>query len=220
MILSFLLLAAGFWLYTREYFVIMCIGDSLTAEAYPDYLQENLNQAGIRARVINKGIRGNTSGEYLKYLQSSQILQEIRPHVVLLELGTNDVRTDSDHTEIPQFMVNMNQIIDFIQNSASSQDYPIRILLATIPPIVIDTRHRLVFDENSRRRVVEEINPAIKKIAKDRGLPLIDIYQLFQQYPEFLPGIHPTLEGYKAMADMWFNQLAPFMNSLSVKNKG
>jgi len=210
-ILFFLSLAIGFWLYTREHFlVIMCAGDSITRGAYPDYLQENLDRAGIKAKVINMGVPGNTSGEYLTYLKSRRVLQEIRPDIVLLELGTNDVRTDGDHTETTRFIANMNQIIDLIHNYGGP---PPRILLATVPPIVIDEGHRLHFNEESKRRVVEEINPAIIQITKDRELLLLDVYQLFQQQPGFLPGIHPSQEGYKAMADAWFDRLIPLVTS-------
>lgn len=218
--LFLLSLVLGFWLYTRErILVIMCAGDSITSGAYPNYLQENLIRSGVNAQVINKGIPGNTSGEYLKYLQSSQILQKVNPHIVLLQLGTNDVRTDSDHTETPQFIANMNQIINLIQSHVSLNSYHPRVLLATIPPIVIDEAHRHVFNNESERRVIEEINPAITKIAKDRKLPLMDIYRLFQGHPELLPGIHPSSEGYKTLADAWFNQLSLLVNDLGSSDK-
>lgn len=193
--------------------MVMCAGDSITAEAYPEYLQEKLTQAGIRIKVVNKGVKGNTSGEYLKYLKSHAVLQEVNPHIVLLQLGTNDVRIDGDHTRTDQFVNNLNQIIDLIQNYTGPDGQQPRILLATVPPLVIDDNHRLVFNQDSQRRIVEEINPAIVKIAKSRGLALLDLYQLFQEHPEFLPGVHPTQEGYKAMAEAWFNQLSPLVNS-------
>jgi lysophospholipase L1-like esterase len=192
--------------------IVMCAGDSITAGPYPTYLQENLNQAGSTTQVVNKGVPGNTSGEYLNYLQTHRILQEVNPDFVLLELGTNDVRIDGDHTEASQFIASMNGIIDLVQSHVSPQGQHPQLLLATVPPIVIDEEHRSTFNQESGRRVVEEINPAIAKIATDRGLPLLDIYQLFQEHPELLPGIHPSSEGYKAMADAWFNQLAPLLN--------
>ncbi len=216
-VLFFWIILLGLWgfrfYFRRSFQVVMCAGDSITAEAYPNYLQEKLNQAGIRIKVVNKGVKGNTSGEYLKYLTSHPVLQEVNPHIVLLQLGTNDVRIDGDQTPTDQFIHNLNRIIDLIQNYTGPDGRRPKILLATIPPLIIDENHRRVFNQASQRRIVEEINPAIIKIAKSRGLALLDIYQLFQEHPEFLTGVHPTQEGYKAMAEAWFNQLNPLVSS-------
>jgi lysophospholipase L1-like esterase len=70
------------------------------------------------------------------------------------------------------------------------------------------------FDAASRRRVVEEINPAIRRLAQERGLPVVDTYELFVRHPEWLPEIHPNENGYRAMARQWFERLEPLVRRL------
>src|SRR5512137_1332235 len=72
--------------------IILCAGDSLTAKAYPHYLQKLLNADGLRARVVNRGVSGDTSGEYLAWLTDPAREEAIlwdRPDIILLQLGTN-----------------------------------------------------------------------------------------------------------------------------------
>src|SRR5271157_302786 len=74
--------------------VIVAFGDSLTAghglepgESYPDDLQKLLDQRGLRYRVVNQGIDGDTtSGGVDRVKQALQL----KPVVVILELGAND----------------------------------------------------------------------------------------------------------------------------------
>ncbi|NQT84955.1 hypothetical protein HQ563_18215, partial [bacterium] len=51
------------------------------------------------------------------------------------------------------------------------------------------------------------INPAIRRIAEENGLPLVDNFSLFTHHPDFLPGIHPSEEGYQALADNWYRSI-------------
>jgi acyl-CoA thioesterase-1 len=74
--------------------VIVAFGDSLTAgyglangESFPDSLQKLLDQGGLRYRVVNQGISGDTtSGGAARVKQALQL----KPAVVILELGAND----------------------------------------------------------------------------------------------------------------------------------
>src|SRR5664279_1285063 len=74
--------------------VIVAFGDSLTAgyglangESFPDSLQKLLDQRGLRYRVVNQGISGDTtSGGAARVKQAVQL----KPAVVILELGAND----------------------------------------------------------------------------------------------------------------------------------
>jgi acyl-CoA thioesterase-1 len=73
---------------------IVALGDSLTAgygvkekEAYPAQIERRLNESGYRWRVINAGISGETSSETLSRI--NQVL-ELKPAIVILEIGVND----------------------------------------------------------------------------------------------------------------------------------
>jgi lysophospholipase L1-like esterase len=188
--------------------VILCAGDSLTAKAYPHFLQRLLHADGIAARVLNYGISGNTSQEYLEYLRDpvrEEGLQWDRPDIILLQLGTNDVRVDGDFVPVEKFVVHMREILKYFQKFISRTADPSQIVLAVIPPIPSATP--FPFSPESQRRVVEEINPAIRELAREFRLPLVDNYGIFVGRPDLLPGVHPTREGFRRMAENWHDMV-------------
>jgi lysophospholipase L1-like esterase len=74
--------------------VILALGDSLTAglglaqsQAWPTLLQARIDAAGLKYRVVNAGISGDTTAAGLARIdwQLSQ-----KPVVIILELGAND----------------------------------------------------------------------------------------------------------------------------------
>lgn len=185
--------------------VIFCAGDSLTAKAYPHFLQRLLNADGIAARVTNHGVSGNNSAEYLAYLCDpvrEEALQWERPDIILLQLGTNDVRTDGDFLPTEKFVANMRLIVDEFKRFISRTAEPSRIVLATIPPIPADTP--FPFSAESSRRVVDEINPAIRALAREYGLLLVDNYGIFVDRLDLLPGVHPSRDGFRLLAINWY----------------
>ena len=180
----------------------------MTAKAYPHFLQKLLNADGITARVVNQGVSGDTSGEYLEYVldavRSEAIMWE-RPDVILLQLGTNDVRTDGDFTSTDRFVANMKSLLEYFRGFISRTADPSRIVLALIPPVPDGTPYP--FSAESSRRVREEINPAIARLAGEYGLPLVDNYRIFEERPDLLPGVHPTTEGFRRMAGNWYETI-------------
>jgi len=73
---------------------IVCFGDSITAgfgleagESFPDLLQKDIDGRGLRYRVVNLGVSGDTTQDGVSRM--SMALAE-KPAIVLLELGGND----------------------------------------------------------------------------------------------------------------------------------
>jgi lysophospholipase L1-like esterase len=188
----------------RPEILILCAGDSITSGGYPQNLEKFFVENGFQnVKVVNLGRPGNTSGEYLKFLRHSKSWRSPFPDWVLLQLGTNDVRIDGDHTTTPQFEKNMEAILALFQTEARRQNRKVQIALATIPPVCVSRN----FDEGSIKRVVDEVNPKIREIAAKHQLLVIDNYDLFFKNPHLLPEIHPTPEGYSLMAQNWFHFL-------------
>ncbi len=194
-----------------EGFIILCAGDSLTAADYPRYLQRRFDQDGILAKVLNYGRNGNTSGEYLEFLrENTALLSEEFPDFILIQLGTNDLREDLDFTTTAQFRKNMEEIVNIFRGFKTRSGKTPQCLLATIPPIPEGSP--FPFTEESIRRVREEINPAIQQIADAKGLVLVDNYRIFVDQPLLLPEVHPSREGYRQIAQNWYNSLKPFID--------
>lgn len=195
---------------TPQGFIILCAGDSLTAADYPRFLQRRFNHDGILAKVLNYGRNGNTSGEYLAFLRENAArLSEEHPDFILIQLGTNDIREDLDFTSTAQFSENIKDIIDIFRSFRTRTGQTPQCLIATIPPI--PENYSYPFTGDSQRRVREDINPAIKKIASTKGLILVDNYTILFNEPLLLPDVHPSKDGYKQIAQNWYNSLNPLI---------
>ncbi|MDD8012742.1 MAG: SGNH/GDSL hydrolase family protein [Acidobacteriota bacterium] len=191
--------------------VILCAGDSITASSYPKHLKKLLVRDGLAVQVINAGVKGDSTAEYIRFLEKSRIIERCDPSWVLLQLGTNDLRIDSHATTTAQFRANLEAILDRIARHRNKDGSTPRIILATIPPIPVEVRWH--FDAGSRARVEAEINPAIRAIASQRGLILADHHALFAARPDLLPDVHPSEDGYLALAASWHRILAPLVST-------
>jgi acyl-CoA thioesterase-1 len=111
--------------------IIACFGDSLTAglgldpgESYPEVLQQDLNRRGLRYRVVNLGVSGETSQDGVERLPR---VLALRPAIVVLEFGANDGLRGQplSHTE-----ADLAKMIQTLQKAG------IRVVLAgmTLPP--------------------------------------------------------------------------------------
>jgi lysophospholipase L1-like esterase len=176
--------------------IILCAGDSLTDSEYPRHLQRLLGREGRRAKVLNYGRKGHTSGEYLRFLrEKGPAMAREHPDFILLQLGTNDVRVDGDQTPTEDFGRNMEAIIGLFREFTNRRGERAQVLLATIPSL--PEAFSPPFGPGSRDRVAREIN--------------VDNYSLFVRSPELLPDVHPMSEGYRLMARNWLEALRPLL---------
>lgn len=190
--------------------IVLCAGDSLTEMGYPAFLRTILRENGVKARVLNYGRSGNTSGEYLRFLlQKRDVLAGERPDFILLQLGTNDVREDGDRTTAQDFYTNMNRIAEILRGFKTRYGNEPLLLLATIPPVPENVP--FPFSRESGRRVRAEVNPLLEKISAEKNFPLVDNHSFFVVSPNLLADVHPTEAGYRLMAQNWFKALRPHL---------
>lgn len=78
--------------------VILAFGDSLYAgyrlapgEGYPPRLEAALNASGVKARVVNAGVSGDTTAAARARLAFTLDGQKVKPSLVLVGLGGNDM---------------------------------------------------------------------------------------------------------------------------------
>ena len=192
-------------------FKVLCMGDSLTESEfgyYPAHLRGLLKKQGVDALIYSAARPGHNSGEYLKFLKTSELVEKVKPDLAIIMLGTNDIRIDRDHTTLLEYRRNMIEIIRMVKGGKGS---PPVIFLASIPPIFrIDLK---TFDETSKRRVENEIVPAVQDLARLEQLHYLDIHGFFFRRPELMAGIHPRKKGYYAMALFIFNKIIPFLRA-------
>jgi acyl-CoA thioesterase-1 len=110
---------------------IVCLGDSLTAgygtepgQAYPDFLQAELNHEGYSYRVVNAGVSGNTTKDGLERVD--QVIA-LKPALVVVEFGGNDGLRG---LRIADTRANLDKIVSTLIASGT------RVMLAgiTLPP--------------------------------------------------------------------------------------
>ena len=110
---------------------IVAFGDSLTAgfgadagKSYPDFLQQELDRRGLRYRVVNAGISGETTTDALARLST---VSALKPVVVIVEFGGNDGLRG---LPVSTTRSNLDQIVVGLKDSGAA------VLLAgmTLPP--------------------------------------------------------------------------------------
>lgn len=185
---------------------IACVGDSITYgatirdkshDSYPAQLGTML---GRKYSVKNFGASGYTLQEscdrpYTSHKRYKKSLDFI-PDVVLIMLGTNDTKP-----------------YNWISTEAFQDDYRQLILsyqeLPSRPDVILMTPAS-VFPENFspakpykiQAGVTGEAAKAVRELAKELGLPFIDIHEVTASHPEFFlqDGVHPNELGAKTIA--------------------
>jgi acyl-CoA thioesterase-1 len=179
---------------------IVVLGDSLTAglglpieEAYPSELQRRLDRKGLKYRVINAGVSGDTSAAGLSRLEWA-LDGDVR--ILILALGANDGLRG---LPVSQLKENLSRIIERAQGRG------VTVVLAGMeaPPNWGDEYTRAFHD----------VYPAL---ANHYHLPLVPfllegvagVDRLNQR-----DGLHPTAEGDRMVADTIWSVLEPVVES-------
>ncbi len=192
--------------------VVLCCGDSMTDSAYPMVLQGLCAAEGLEVAVLNAGVSGHSSAEYLAFVRARDLFASTRPDAVLLQLGTNDVRCDYHANTAEDFGRNLRAIAEAALAVRTPTGAQPVLILGTVPPLLSVTRQ---FTEASARRICAEINPVIAALAAELGAGMVDNHALLAERPELLAGNHPTEAGYDALAQSWFGALKEHLSCAS-----
>ena len=166
--------------------VILCFGNSLTEgyglkeeEAYPALLQQKIDSAGFKYKVVNAGLSGETTsgglGRLNWILQSQKNIQ-----LFILELGPNDGLRGISLKETKK---NLQQIIDTV--SLKIPKAPIVLAGMQIPPNMgpeYTTEFKNIFPALAESNSTALIPFLLEGVAGDKTLNQED-------------GIHPTAKG-------------------------
>lgn len=181
---------------------IACIGNSITAgdgilnpasDSYPAQLQDLL---GDGYNVVNYGVSGRTmlrKGDF-PYWNEPQFVQsqQFNPNVVIIKLGTNDSKP---HNWIygSEYIHNLREMVSVYKNLPSKP---------TIYLCYPAKAHKKSWDI-SDEVIVNQIIPAIKTVAAENNLNIIDFHSAFTNKPSLFvyDGIHPNEKGAAMMAE-------------------
>lgn len=178
--------------------IIACYGDSITAgygleaeQAYPEFLQHDLNQLGYRYDVRNLGTSGATTKDAVAGLHS---LLALHPAVAIVEFGGNDGLRG---LPLSQTEKNLDALLGALEAAH------VRVLLAgiTLPP-------------NYGPDYIRQFNAMYRKVALRHRVALMPmIYQDLIRQPGTLQndGIHPTAKGSEILARTVLRSLRPLL---------
>jgi sialate O-acetylesterase len=186
---------------------VVCLGDSITygykladpsRDSYPARLQR---QAQGSWQVVNLGFNGATvlkkgdiplTGQsvYTRALRS-------RPDVVVLLLGTNDVK-DVNWRYLHEFEHDYESLLFSLQNLPT---HP-HVIACSIPPILID------YPNGLNRKRQQKINSLINSVVSRTGIDFLDLFSaLAENKSLFVDGIHPNSAGATRIANLVFDKI-------------
>jgi acyl-CoA thioesterase-1 len=179
--------------------VIVAFGDSLTTgfgadpgKSFPDFLQKDLDQAGLHWHVVNAGVSGNTTTDGVSRLPEAL---GYKPRVTIVEFGGNDGLRG---LPIETTRANLEQIIRALRDAGSA------VVLAgmTLPPNYGPDYVRgfeQVYKDLANKYKVARIPLLLEGVATHPNLMQRD-------------GIHPTAEGNEIVATTVIRYLKPLLH--------
>lgn len=168
---------------------ILAFGDSLFAgynvakdDSYPAKLEAALRARGINARVSNVGVSGDTTAAGLQRLAFTLDAQEVKPELVIVELGGNDLLRNLPPSET---RANLSAMLDEL----TRRDIPVLLMGMRAPP-------------NLGAKFVDEFDGIYPALAKQYGAALVPFFfeSIFDKPQLIQPDrIHPTAEGIETL---------------------
>ncbi len=155
--------------------------------------------------ILNFGVGGDRTVELLARVGE---VTAVKPDVVVLEVGVNDVWrrfTDEEIVTEEQFGKNYSAIVDALKECGA------KIIL--VEPYVLDVK-----DKRRFRPYLNTYIAVIREIARRENLPLVPLDEIFNgvtrdiKPAEFAEdGVHPTHRGCRYIADLIIKELKKFM---------
>jgi acyl-CoA thioesterase I len=181
--------------------VILAVGTSLTAgyglddpdEAWPGRLQERLDREGLRYRVVNAGVSGETSAGALTRLD--WLLRQ-KVDVFILETGANDGLRGQDpgstRANIDAILTRVRALTPAPRIVVVGMEAPPNLGREFVAPF------RGMYPELARKHGAALVPFLLEGVAGVPGLNQPD-------------GVHPTAEGHRKLADTVWAVLGPIL---------
>ena len=207
---------------------IVAFGTSTTARrsgvnsVYADILRRELPERGVPARVVNQGVPGNRTDQALERLDTD--VRSYKPEIVILLFGINDSAVDvwrnatQPRVPLATYRQNLTRLVRTLKADGAA---PILVTpqgmawtdklksLYGGPP-----HHRAspydVADPLGLNATLIKYVQAIRDVAAQEQVELVDLYKLFMAYRAvdgqelddlLLDGMHPNDKGHRMIAD-------------------
>ena len=164
---------------------ILAFGDSLFAgygleeqQGYPEQLEDAMRGRGINARVIDAGVSGDTSAAGRQRLAFTLDAQRVKPDLVILELGGNDMLRG---IQPDQTRANFEAMLEELRG----REIPVLLMGMRSPP-------------NYGAEYQQQFDSLYGELAREYGVGLVPFWleSIYEDQSLFLDDrIHPTAEG-------------------------
>lgn len=165
--------------------VILALGDSLFAgygldpgQSYPAHLETALRAKGIKARIVNAGVSGDTTAGGLQRIDFVLKGMPRKPALAVISLGGNDMLRGLSPAET-------RKNLDAILSRFKAEGVPVLLLGMLAAP-------------NLGADYAGQFNPIYPALAKKHGAALVPFFlQALIDKPALFQAdrIHPTLQG-------------------------
>ena len=164
---------------------ILAFGDSLFAgygleeqQGYPEQLEDAMRGRGINARVIDAGVSGDTSAAGRQRLAFTLDAQRVKPDLVILELGGNDMLRG---IQPEQTRANFEAMLEELRG----REIPVLLMGMRSPP-------------NYGEEYQQQFDSLYGELAREYDVALVPFWleSIYEDQSLFLDDrIHPTAEG-------------------------
>lgn len=180
---------------------IICVGDSITygqgvlgargRDSYPAILSEITGATTVNYGLCNRTLLSSGNFPYKNEHHYADSLEE-DANAVIIMLGSNDSK--------PEYWNKEAFIEEYTQLVRSYREMPtIPVVYVMIPPAVFVEQDGTNCDNDT---VGGELADAIRQVASELSVTVIDLYSLTADHPEwFSDGLHPNAEGNRAIAE-------------------
>lgn len=205
-------------------FTIVAFGDSTTATrgnlmVYAQVLQDHLLMKSGNVQVINAGKGGNTTVNAKARFEKDVIA--CSPSLVIIAFGINDSAIDvcknppASQPRVAQ-AVYVNNLHYFVQTLKTNQA---QVILMTPNALRWTPNMKSLYgkppynpnDPDGFNLLLRAYAESVRKIAREEGVPLVDVFSAFEQYGKqpgqamedlLLDGMHPNEKGQRLVADL------------------
>ncbi|MGA2002615.1 MAG: SGNH/GDSL hydrolase family protein [Terriglobales bacterium] len=174
---------------------VVFLGDSITENW-------NLSDSFPGKPYVNRGISGQTTPQIL--LRFRQDVIALKPAVVVILAGTNDIAENTGPTTLEAIEDNLTSMVELAQKNR------IRVVLASVLPVERYPWHQ----EIRPIEKIQTLNGWMKQYAGRVGVEFLDYYTAMADQKSGLKGglgedgVHPNRAGYAIMADLAVKAIA------------
>ncbi|GJL64881.1 MAG: hypothetical protein NPIRA04_35350 [Nitrospirales bacterium] len=139
-------------------------------------------------------------------------LQTNPAQIVLLHIGTNDLRSGQDPSEI---VTEVSQILDEIDQYSRDVTVVLARIINKVPTSSLYNHYNALLAAMAQTRLAEGDKLIVVDMENGTGIN----YHLDDDGGDFVDAFHLSKTGYAKMADAWYDHLGKLLDSQSLQNQ-